>query len=1213
MRKREYRAPLQEELPVFTEFAALRACVSKTGPWHDGLQAPALGRPEAAQPPAAPPKWLSQSGYARAQDDLMWNTLLGSADARLWVTFAKEEEAEIAAGAGAREQQEAAASAAEGEKDHSGMKRRFNTGAHSRFSGFSEVANVRAFLCHKSLLGSSSPLLRHKLQEAEIWNREQRTEHARAKAAKKKDQARPTVRKAPTMLGEMKKMNPLVEIEITVHECGEAFSEVMDWIYGKPLQLTSHELKITADRGWWPLLSLAQDLQILELEDMLRTPLMELTGASSNYMWSLLHLCAAHRLEPEIVRCCDHLTRIGGKGALALENKLPDLPLEVLTALMASQAWVVNEELEIYFILLHWMSGQPWYQACTKKRGEDDEEEPEKVPQEVAEAAGSWGIRWAFLPREFVEKFAEIGLVPPQLADDCERWRFTARVRPPPLPRGEEWGHLDKSMTLSSLKMAETGPASQQQQRSPPATASQSRRGSLELEAETISGDFEKAVMAEDQEAESAAAAERGSVLKFDLWKNKGVVIVSTDKARSMYGFPESLNDVEADSVKLVLETQMPPGDPVPISPGTTLWRNSGALLSQQSKVASDFLSGTRKLCERADERFGLQRKSQTEAELSRAFSFSGEAHEQALIKARRVASKHLEFVNCYSPWMNRRRCFVRKFKLPDDYEEFFPTVFEDQDALVLICRAGDPTGRSLHLAHQKEEDIQASRSLALQREGEHDEFESEQDADLMAELMGRNVEKELDNMGSMEAAMLRHPVQAPKQQQPATRSPRVVHAGTGAADLLASKVAAHPGAKARADRTKGRSGGHAAPQAPPVADDGQRQRQSPTAPSTEAPSMASETTRLVGLPALKGGRHEVLLRILIRRSRTGPGTKRRLAAPSVATALSKAFRLGLSVYSGGSEGSTKNRDTAGTPGNKSLPSREMGSSVPGPAGSRGGNESEVAMERCAKEPLAKALAKSFGQLSSLEVGGLIDVTILMVLDLSTQEQRLRYAVEAVMASPYCQAFADEESEDCTVSLDKQELTKDSLSQEAASAAASLAAGASIASAGSGGPQNAEPDAKQVSSTSSSAAVSFAGAPAEADAGDKKLSRLVRSKRSSTTPIVEKLPSMPMNFLQDRKFLRTWHCEELLMKDLKPGLNLSKMALSAAGSKPRFAPVIEVTPALLTSIGGAGSQARLEILPHAALRPDWWVQRMGGTADMPRSAIGEEASKGWQM
>ncbi|CAE7027788.1 CSNK1A1 [Symbiodinium natans] len=100
-------------------------------------------------------------------------------------------------------------------------------------------------------------------------------------------------------------------------------------------------------------------------------------------------------------------------------------------------------------------------------------------------------------------------------------------------------------------------------------------------------------------------------------------------------------------------------------------------------------------------------------------------------------------------------------------------------------------------------------------------------------------------------------------------------------------------------------------------------------------------------------------------------------------------------------------------------------------------------------------------------------------------------------------------------------------------------------------------------------------------------------------------PMIATQFLQRRQFLRRWRFEEVLKQDLKSGIALSNF-MRSAGPNPLLVPVLEVDSQALSRIGGEGGRATIEVLPGSALRPSWWIDRMGSSVDMPRMHLGAE-------
>lgn len=100
-------------------------------------------------------------------------------------------------------------------------------------------------------------------------------------------------------------------------------------------------------------------------------------------------------------------------------------------------------------------------------------------------------------------------------------------------------------------------------------------------------------------------------------------------------------------------------------------------------------------------------------------------------------------------------------------------------------------------------------------------------------------------------------------------------------------------------------------------------------------------------------------------------------------------------------------------------------------------------------------------------------------------------------------------------------------------------------------------------------------------------------------------PMIATHFVQRRQFLRRWRFEEALKQDLKSGIALSH-AMRSAGPNPLLVPVLELDVQALSCMGGDGGSATIEALPGGALRPSWWIDRMGNSVDMPRPHLSAE-------
>ncbi|CAE8727762.1 unnamed protein product, partial [Polarella glacialis] len=202
--------PLYEEVPVFTEFSALRACARPFGPWHHGMRSPRIARLEARQPPPKPPAWLQvkSGGYLHAAQELARKSNLGTADVRIWVSTSQEEVQEPSENEGPQ-----------GPQEGSGQPVRRNSALREKRQ--LEHNKVKAFLGHKRVLMEISLKLRRLLEASEAQER---------------------------------KPDSIHEIELRLRSGPDAFAEVLAFAYGATLQISDAHIQLWAMQGWWPLL-----------------------------------------------------------------------------------------------------------------------------------------------------------------------------------------------------------------------------------------------------------------------------------------------------------------------------------------------------------------------------------------------------------------------------------------------------------------------------------------------------------------------------------------------------------------------------------------------------------------------------------------------------------------------------------------------------------------------------------------------------------------------------------------------------------------------------------------------------------------------------------------------------------------------------------------------------------------------------------------------
>lgn len=200
-------------------------------------------------------------------------------------------------------------------------------------------------------------------------------------------------------------------------------------------------------------------------------------------------------------------------------------------------------------------------------------------------------------------------------------------------------------------------------------------------------------------------------------------------------------------------------------------------------------------------------------------------------------------------------------------------------------------------------------------------------------------------------------------------------------------------------------------------------------------------------------------------------------------------------------------------------------------------------------------------------VGGVLDMFMLQVFD--TEDKTLRFAVDAVFVKPF-----GDESEETSKQQDADLL---------------------------GGSESNLFDFENARLREASMTPTPDALQREGNAGLRGTRfdlRIPKNLKFETS----KDPIIATDFLKERRFLKAWHSIEDLSKELREGFVATKAVLSDAGTRPMFVPLIEVDcPSLcMTTARDGPGNATIEILPKGALRPQWWLDLMGNSCDMPR-------------
>eukprot|EP00931_Biecheleriopsis_adriatica_P036303 TRINITY_DN20919_c0_g1_i1.p1 TRINITY_DN20919_c0_g1~~TRINITY_DN20919_c0_g1_i1.p1 ORF type:complete len:1167 (+),score=256.14 TRINITY_DN20919_c0_g1_i1:96-3596(+) len=1150
--------PLNDEVPVWAELSALRVGASRRPPWNDGLPMPRISRLEACEPPWRPPREERKAGWNAAVSELRNRQYLGGADVRLWVTNVgpkhhEDKDEEHSDGDGEKDDDKG--NADEGEADEEAdVKKRFSTPTgkkHTRLNKLGQRAGtegqgqldsstsgfeVKAFLAHQHLLAAASPLLRHKLKlaaKAAADGRAQNDRTAGAQAVKNINDraARAEQGDIDFEEGNWKKeilpkrdvifschnappTAPLLEVELIVHDPSEVFGEILAWIYGTPktLDISLKTLKGLTTKRWWPLLSMAQYLELQELEKKLRELLLELPGqVSQELTWGLLHLTAAQKLEPEMQKCCDVLARNGGHLAARPEVKLGELPLQALNSLLSTKAWVVSEEYEVFEVFWYWMKEQRWMERHIENcltRYEDDEV-MRNAPPEVFEAAAGWDIRWGVLPANCIRILAQKGVVPNTLREDCERWRIAARVPTPKLRKQKE---VDVDKTDAVM-----------------------------IKADSHKGSDVRLRRGQEKNLKNPTKFQINNAKVKNAGESNGIPI-----RMSIFNLGDNpFGDLSGDTAKqiqTILAVKPHPGNKVPLSPPTSVWRQCATETVQlkQSKGAELFFSGMRTLCRDVDERFGWQHLGEQKRSSRMAAANEDEEDQEpeqaALRYARQVASKHLAFIETTCEWMMQRRCHHRYVTLPNDWPKHFTGVFVEQDRLVLRLRT--KVGRTVPKTPTRSEESPKSVSARPNS--------------------GRSVHSYVSSRDSRDS----HDIYISGGSQ-ASRASEEDAPEVDLPDPIAEQSDKDEREEQFAEGALAADGEESSPQ---------EQNLEPRV-RTEA---AQDLTRAVTSPAkllttqmVWGGRHEILLRLLIRRpqaqSSEDPLAKRRLPSSAVAKAVAAAFHIGIDVFNNDAE--EEKADVTGEASSQTP----VDASRPSQSPKRIGPVHTAAL-RVAENAVAVAISNSLGAGSMWPVEGLLDAVIMVVFDASVK--RVMFAVDAAFTYPYLTSApggAESQQGDSVEFWIPAEGVADALVSRGGT-----------------------PESSRRSSVASEGHISLDGFINVND----------RFKMGPATVVGKTNPILQADrFLQKRHFLKSWRFEEHLERDLRKGLQITRNVQIKAGHDPSYKMSIEPQSALLGRVGGEGGEATLEILPRDALRPSWWVDIMGNTIDMPRPAF----------
>lgn len=233
------------------------------------------------------------------------------------------------------------------------------------------------------------------------------------------------------------------------------FNNIVSWMYGRPLALSRDEILEWPKKGC-DFLDISREYGMDLFERALRGAIVDLAEtASVDVAWSLLHVCAAYDLRPELEHCCAEVARSGGAGAT--EPVLRNLPLEGLTCLMQCKDWIVDDESQLMDILDQWLhlhddamwndasdapgAGDVLARPCARVATLPDDlacaaalvtgggRSQEAFRAELLAVSATWDLRWGCLPHGKLKLLALRGLIPDSFVQDCVAWAQMVRDR----------------------------------------------------------------------------------------------------------------------------------------------------------------------------------------------------------------------------------------------------------------------------------------------------------------------------------------------------------------------------------------------------------------------------------------------------------------------------------------------------------------------------------------------------------------------------------------------------------------------------------------------------------------------------------------------------------------------------------------------------------------------------------------------------------------
>lgn len=257
------------------------------------------------------------------------------------------------------------------------------------------------FFCNGSMLQAST-VLSLAVEEATMEKRQRQIQRDADAAARLRKDPPGTVPADASPPKDREREMPT--IQVNADPC--AFAAALAWMYGLPLEVSMEKMLE------WPLhgcmeLESARALGIGSLEHAVRRLIFEAASfGKTRLILALMRVSHQYELWQEFSHCCAELARSGGHGTT--EALFSDVPFAVMSGLMESSSWIVDHEDDILEVFELWMRSQ------FKQRGQ-----MVQWPT-VAEAAGTWDIRWSAVSKEKLQMLATFGVIPMSMFEDCE-------------------------------------------------------------------------------------------------------------------------------------------------------------------------------------------------------------------------------------------------------------------------------------------------------------------------------------------------------------------------------------------------------------------------------------------------------------------------------------------------------------------------------------------------------------------------------------------------------------------------------------------------------------------------------------------------------------------------------------------------------------------------------------------------------------------------